>query len=83
VLIVGELVNRLRNKHEILRDKIRILQDDIRRMVEKQVEGTIGRYVKKKMLAVIIRNLHVEVGKVTFQLREEKAFDINFTIDRF
>lgn len=51
--------------------------------MEKQVEGTIGRYVKKKMLAVIIRNLHVEVGKVTFQLREEKAFDINFTIDRF
>lgn len=50
-------------------------------MVEKQVEGTVGRYLKKKLLALLINNLHVEIERVTFSLKEEKSYDVNFFLN--
>lgn len=34
VLIEGELVNRLRTKHEIIKDKLRLIETEIKGMIE-------------------------------------------------
>jgi hypothetical protein len=60
-----------------------VVEEEIKKMIEGRAEGSISRIIKKKLLAVVVNNLQLEISKVDFILREEKTYNLHFLLKTF
>lgn len=52
-------------------------------MIETRIEGSLSKYLKKKIMAIVINNLHIEIQKITLVIKEDKVFNYHISLDRF